>query len=140
LLDQSRIAKEFAPILNACGLLDQDKKIDLAPEYYWSLFDADHHDTFNLGVIYRLAVGDHYEVVDVGYYASGSFFAEITLYEIWPISGGGKSGSLVWRGDLLSAPVLAYTKGTERIAYGALMLQDIKKSIHFFQDDMKGSR
>ena len=41
---------------------------------------------------------------------------------------------------LLSAPVLAYTKGTERIAYGALMLQDIKKSIHFFQDDMKGSR
>ena len=33
--------------------------------------------------------------------------------------------------------MLAFTKGTERIAYGALMLQDIKKEIHFFQVEAK---
>ena len=39
-----------------------------------------------------------------------------------------------------AAPMLAFTKGTERIAYGALMLQDIKKEIHCFQDEAKTRR
>jgi hypothetical protein len=46
----------------------------------------------------------------------------------------------VWRGDFFAAPMLAFTKGTERIAYGALMLQDIKKEIRCFQDEAKTGR
>jgi hypothetical protein len=46
----------------------------------------------------------------------------------------------VWRGYFFAAPTLQFTKGTERIAYGALMLQDIKKEIRCFQDEAKTGR
>jgi hypothetical protein len=52
----------------------------------------------------------------------------------------GKSEALVWRGDFFAAPTLRFTKGTERIAYGALMLQDIKKENHCMQDEAKTKR
>ena len=92
------------------------------------------------GTVYLLPVNDHYQLADIGYYVSGNYYTSITLYEVWPIQSGDKTGSLVWRGDYFAAPTLAFTKGTERIAYGALMLQDIKKEIRFFQDDLKASR
>jgi len=68
---------------------------------------------------------------------SNDYYTSATLYEVWPIQVGEKTGALVWRGDFFAAPMLAFTKGTERIAYGALMLQDIKKEIRCFRDSLK---
>lgn len=140
LLEQLRVAHEFFPILKKIGLLGDKATPSLTPFYYWTLFDADHHGTLSLGAVYLLAVGDHYQLADVGYYVSSNYYTSISLYEVWPIQVGGKSGALVWRGDYFAAQVLAFTKGTERIAYGALMLQDIKKEIRCFQDDLKAQR
>lgn len=140
LLEQLQIAHEFSPILKKIGLLGNETTPSLTPFYYWTLFDADHHGTLSLGAVYQLAVSDHYQLVDVGYYVSGNYYTSATLYEVWPIQVGEKPGALVWRGDYFAAPMLAFTKGTERIAYGALMLQDIKKEIHCFQDDLKAKR
>jgi hypothetical protein len=36
--------------------------------------------------------------------------------------------------------MLRFTKGTERIAYGVLMLQDIKKEIRCIEDEAKTGR
>ena len=101
------------------------------------MFDADHHGTISLGAFYKLGVNDHFQMVDMEYYVSGNYYTSTTLYEIWPIRVGDRSGSLIWRGDFFAAPTLRFTKGTERLAYGAIMVQEIKKEIRCFQDDMK---
>ena len=135
------VANEFWPILQRIGLFGSaNGATALEPFYYWSLFDADHHGTVNLGAVYQLKVDDHFQMVDMEYYVSGNYYTSVTLYEIWPIRVGGKSGSLIWRDDFFAAPTLKFTKGTERLAYGAIMLQEIKKEIRYFQDDMKIKR
>ena len=137
LREQLVIAHEFSPILKKIGLIGNETVPSLVPFYYWTLFDADYHGTISLGAVYQLAVGDHFQLVDMGYYVSGNYYTSATLFEVWPVQVRGKPGALVWRGDFFAAPMLAFTKGTERIAYGALMLQDIKKEIHCFQDEAK---
>jgi len=133
--EQGRIVREFAPVLRGAGLIkDGTASKALAPTYNWSLFDADHHATLNLGAVYELAVDDRYQLLDVDYYVSNTYYAAATLYEIWPIRIGEKTASLVWRGDFYAAPMLRFTKGIERIAYGAVMIQEIKKGIRCFQD------
>jgi len=133
--EQTPIAHEFFPLLKKIGLIGRPAPPLLTPFYYWSFFDADHHGTISLGAVYLLAQDGRYLVADVEYYVSDQYFTSATLCEIWPIQAGGKPAALVWRGDYFSAPVLAFTKGTERIAYGALMMQDIKRETHDFQTD-----
>jgi len=79
-------------------------------------------------------------VMDEEYYVCGNYYTSVTLYEVWPIQVGQRTGALVWRGDFFAAPTLSFTKGTERIAYGAIMLQEIKKEIRSFQEDVKAKR
>jgi hypothetical protein len=140
LREQLTIAHEFSPILKKIGLLGNETAPSLTPFYYWTLFDADYHGTISLGAVYQLAVGDNFQLVDMEYYVSGNYYTSATLFEVWPLQIGENSKALVWRGDFFAAPMLAFTKGTERIAYGALMLQDIKKEIHCFQDEAKTKR
>ena len=140
LREQPAISHEFLPILRQIGLVGNAAAPSLAPSYYWSLFDADYHGTMSLGAVYLLAVGDHFQLVDLEYYVSGNYYTSATLYEVWPVQIGGKSGALVWRGDFFAAPMLRFTKGTERIAYGVLMLQDIKKEIRCIEDEAKTGR
>jgi hypothetical protein len=138
--EQLAVSHEFLPILKKIGLAGDEAAPSLTPFYYWTLFDADYHGTISLGAVYLLPVNDHFQLVDVEYYVSGNYYTSATLYEVRPIRMGGKPGSIVWRGDFFDAPTLRFTKGTERIAYGALMLQDIKKEIHYIQDEAKTRR
>ena len=140
LLEQISISHEFLPILKGIGLLGKDTMPSLTPFYYWTLFDADYHGTISLGAVYLLPVGDHFQLVDLEYYVNANYYTSATLYEVWPIQAQGKSEALVWRGDFFAAPTLRFTKGTERIAYGALMLQDIKKENHCMQDEAMTKR
>ena len=134
--DQSAVAREFAPVLRKAELLGHAADAKLVPFYYWRCFEANHHATLSLGAVYRLAVGERYQVVDVEYYVSGDYYAAVTLYEIWPVTGG----ALVWRVDLFAAPMLEYTKGMERLAYEVLMVQDIKQWTRCLLDDLKVKR
>ena len=134
--DQSALAAEFAPVLRQAGLLGHTPDPPPVPFYYWSLFEANHHATLNLGAVYRLADGVRWQVADVEYYVSGDYYTAVTLYEIWPVAGG----ALVWRVDLFAAPMLEYTKGMERLAYEVLMVQDIKQETRCMIDDLKGKR
>src|ERR1039457_3293483 len=138
LLEQGKIADEFAPILQKSGLLiHSGAHTPLVPLYYWSLFDANHRATFNLGAMYSQAINNRFQLLDVEYYVSGNYYAAATLYEIWPINNGEETGSIVWRGDFFAAPMLKYTKGIERIAYGAIMVHEIKNEISYFRDSLK---
>lgn len=130
--DQAEIAMEFAPVLRTSGLLSGAADPALAPVYYWSWFEANHHSVLSLGAVYQHAEGAHYQLADVEYYVSSDYYTALTLYEIWPVAGG----TLVWRVDLFSAPMLAYTKGVERLAYEVLMVQEIKQETQLMRDDL----
>lgn len=140
LREQPAVALQFATLLRQSGLFGDPQGELRTPILYWTLFGANHHATLSFGAIYLLPRGDHYQLMDVQYYVSGKYFAAATLYEIWPIQLGEKSGALVWRGDFVAAPTLAFTRGTERIVYGAILLQEIKKVVRCFQDDLKAKQ
>lgn len=137
LREQPAVARQFATLLRQSGLLGGERAKSLTPTLYWTLFEANHHATLSLGAIYLLPQGDHYQLLDVQYYVSGKYYAAATLSEIWPIHVGEKLGALVWRGDFVAAPTLAFTKGIDRIVYGAILLQEVKKVVRCFQDDLK---
>ena len=136
LLEQSAIATEFAPMLRESGVLGKQHTLD--PQFqYWGMYEADHRAVLNLGAIYLLPLGDRYQLMDAQYYVSGVYYSFVTLYEVWPIEIGGQAAALIWRGDFFAAPVLEFTNGFERLAYGAIMIQELKKAIRAFQDDVK---
>ncbi len=135
-LEESPVARECEPILRKSGLLGGGVPT-LTPVYYWQLFSADGYGTLSLGARYLLPVGDHYQLLDVDCYVNGNYYTSVTLYEVWPIRSAGKTGSLVWQGDFYAAPTLAYTRGVDRVAYGAIMLLEIKKSVRAFQSDIR---
>jgi hypothetical protein len=141
LSEQNRIGSEFAPLLQRAGIMNGGTELPpLTPDYYWSMFEADHRATINLGAFYLLDAGDRYQLLDLEYFVSGNYYAAATFYEVWPIRDGNKTASLVWRGDFFAAPALQFTKGMERIAYGAIMIQEIKKEIRCFRDSLHAAQ
>ena len=136
LTENAAVAREFAPLFAQCGVLGNKPTAALTSFNYWGLCDANRQGTLNLGTVFMLPQADHYQLLDVQYYVSGGYYTFVTLYKVWPVNVGGKSASLVWRGDFFAAPTLAFTKGAERLAYGAIMLQELKKAIRCFQNDV----
>jgi len=133
LRDQAEIAMEFSPVLRKSGLLAGVVDAPVVPVYYWSWFEANHHATLNLGAAYRVEDEARWQVADVEYYVSGDYYTAVTLYEIWPVTGG----TLVWRVDLFAAPMLVYTKGIERLAYEVMMVHEIKQETRCMIQDLK---
>ncbi len=136
LKSEPRVALRFFSLLSETPLM---KRLPLpssvSPYYYCDFLAADNHAIFNLGAVYLKDMGNHYQMLDCCYYSSGEFYVSLVLREIQPIQIGDKTGSLVWRGDFLSAPSLASTKGVQRMAYGAIMSQGVKGSIRCFCED-----
>lgn len=129
------VAREFAPLLQRAGLVDGKAAMPpIKPSYNWRLFQADHRATISLGATYLLQVGDHYQLLDIEYYVSGTYYTTATLYEIWPTRDGGRTGSLVWCNVLCSAPTLRFASGIERLATGVIIALEFKKCIRCFQD------
>ena len=139
-LSQPAMVHQFETLLQQSGLLGDQRSGLLTPTLYWTLFTANHHATLSLGAIYWLPEGNHYQVLDVQYYVSSKYYAAATLSEIWPIRVGEKVGALVWRGDFVAAPTLTMARGIDRIVYGAILLQEVKKVVRCFQDDLRVKR
>ena len=138
LQEQILISREFAPLLQRVGLLEGGAVTSpIRPSYYWRLFQADHRATLSLGAIYALQVDDHYQLLDIEYYVSGTYYTSATLYEILPIQDGGRTGSLVWCNVMCSAPMLRFAAGIERLASGVILNLEFKKCIRCFQDSIK---
>ncbi|MDD2706463.1 MAG: hypothetical protein PHV34_00520 [Verrucomicrobiae bacterium] len=137
LKESGAIVRRFSPLLDDTPLLGKSPAQPLTPGYYWDILDVESHATFTLGAIYAKALENRHQVVDCEYFVSQGYFTSMVFYEILPIEHQGKTCSLVWRGDFVSAPSLAMTKGIERIAYASIMAKEIKKSIRCFRDYLK---
>ena len=138
LSEHPNIVKEFEPLLNETGLNSpRAGSMAIAPQHYAEMINWDVQATIDLGVILTKALEDgRYQILDVQYFSSGMYYVSLSLQELWPVTVDGKDATLIWRIDLLSAPTLEAFRGIERIAYGKIMMIEIKKSIQDFQKDI----
>jgi hypothetical protein len=106
-------------------------------DIYYESFDVQGYAALGTGVIYQGASGTSIQSADIEYYVNSGIFAEIELEQLWPITVNGKTETLVWRDDLVSAPNIEYLHGTERLASGMIMLQETKEGVEAFRAEFK---
>jgi hypothetical protein len=139
LKQQEKIRRQFSSLVGATGIGRGGGSLN--PELYWELLDVDDQGVVTLGASYnRAGAGGTYQAADVLYYASGGYYAALTLYQMWPVNLGGKASTLIWRGDMISAASLGSLHGVERLASESAMMKDILKAITFFRHDTSGER
>ena len=129
LRQQPKIQKQFSGLISGGG----DK--------FWELIGVSQKGVLTLGASYnRQASGGSFQAADVLYYASGGFYAAITLYQMWPVEVEGKPSTLVWRGDMISSAELAGLAGMERMGSESAMIRDISRAVRLFRRDTGAAR
>jgi hypothetical protein len=104
---------------------------------YFQSFDIQGSAALVDGAMYQAANGTSIQSCDIDFYVNYGVYATIELEQMWPVTINGKTETLVWRDDLVSAPSVAYLHGTERLASGMIMLQDVKQNIEAFKSEFK---
>lgn len=135
-----KIYGEYQKLLNQTPVkaLPSAAATKLGPtNLYCDVFDVEGSAAVGTGAIYQAPNGTAIQSVDVEYYNNSGVYATIELEEMWPIAVNGKTETLVWRDDLVSAPNIAYLHGTERMASGMIMLQETKEGVVAFRDEFK---
>jgi hypothetical protein len=134
LRQQNKIRQQFAGFIATTGIgrgAGSQK-----PELYWELLDVDGDGVLTLGAAYnRPGSGGTYQAADTLYYASGGYYVALTFFQMWPVQVEGRSSTLVWRGDLISAASLESLHGVERLASESAMMKDITKAVTLYRRD-----
>ena len=130
-----KVYQEYQPLLSQTPVESSTK---LTPaEVYYDSFDVQGGAVLGAGAVYRLNKGNAILCADIEYYVSSSLYVSVELEELWPVTINGKTQTLVWRSDLVSTANVAYLHGTERLASGMIMLQDVKQGINAFRAEFK---
>jgi len=124
------------PVKALAGALSDHQSAAPANLYY-ECFDVQGYAALGTGAIYQAANGTSIQSADIEYYVNSGIFAEVELEQLWPVTVNGKTETLVWRDDMVSAPNIAYLHGTERLASGMIMLQETKEGIEAFRAEFK---
>jgi hypothetical protein len=105
-------------------------------ELFWELLTADEQGVLTLGASYRRSgANGTFQAADALFYASGGYYAGLTLYQMWPVEVGGRPATLVWRGDFISSAAVASLHGIERVASESVLMRDISKASSLFRRD-----
>lgn len=131
----AKVYKEFQPLLSQTPIENSTKAVPA--DLYYESFDIQGAATVGTGASYTSTNGTSIQVVDVEYYVSSGIYTSIELEQLWPVTINGKAETLVWRDDLVSTANVAYLRGTERLASGMIMLQDVKQAIDAFKSEFK---
>ncbi|MBA2241648.1 MAG: hypothetical protein H0W04_01985 [Chthoniobacterales bacterium] len=125
---QPKIRKQFGGLAGSKG------------DQFWELLDLGGKGVLALGATNNRGVAEGaLQVADVLYYASGGFYAALTLYQLWPVQVDGKPSTLVWRGDMISSAELAGLAGVERLGSESAMIKDVARAVRVFRKE-SGSR
>jgi hypothetical protein len=110
--------------------------LDGRGEGFWELLTADEQGVLTLGASYRRSgANGTFQAADALYYASGGYYAGLTLYQMWPVDVGGRPATLIWRGDLISSGTIASLHGIEKVASESALMRDISKATSLFRRD-----
>ncbi|MFL6585194.1 MAG: hypothetical protein ACJ8KU_11835 [Chthoniobacterales bacterium] len=108
---------------------------------YWELLQVEDIGVLTLGASgNRPGPNGSIQAYDTLYYASGGYYAGLTLYQLWPVTIEGRPSTLVWRGDMISSAALAGLHGIERVASESQMMKDISRAVTSFRRDTGGAR
>jgi hypothetical protein len=119
-----KVSRQFSGVLGGRG------------ELFWELLTADEKGVLTLGASFRRSGSNGtFQEADALFYASGGYYAGLTLYQMWPVEVGGRPATLVWRGDFISSAEVASLHGIERIASESAMMRDISKATSLFRRD-----
>jgi hypothetical protein len=119
-----KIGGRFSGVLNSKG------------EQFWELLTADEQGVLTLGASFRRSgANGTFQAADALYYASGGYYAGLTLYQMWPVDVAGRPATLVWRGDFISSGTIASLHGIERVASESALMRDISKASSLFRRD-----
>jgi hypothetical protein len=136
---QGPIRQQFSALLGATGIGRGGGS--MKPDMYWELLSADERGVLTLGAFYsRPASGGSIQTASALFYASGGYYAGLTLHQLWPVEVNGKASTLVWRGDMVSSATVASLRGIERIAAESTMIKDISRTVSLFRRDPGGAR
>ena len=126
--EQPKLKKQFSGIIGGGG------------EKYWELIDIENKGVLTLGASFTRNAGGGVQTGDATYYASGGFYAGVTLYQLWPVEVDGKPSTLVWRGDLISSEGLAGLRGVERLGSESAIMKNISRAVRVIRSDIGGGR
>jgi hypothetical protein len=133
LQEQPKLKAQFSGLIGSTPLGGGTGS--LPAQMYWEIFDEESQGAVSLGAFYARESGDTAQMADLQYYASGGYYAYVTLYQLWSITIDGKPATLVWRGDSIASQALSELRGVEKMGSGAAMMKEVQKSIAFFQKD-----
>jgi hypothetical protein len=136
---RDKIRQQFSTLLSATGIGRGAGSIK--PNMYWELVDAEGKGVLALGAQYsRPGANGTIQTASANYYASGGYYARITLHQLWPVQVEGRDSTLVWRGDFVSSAGVAGTRGIERMGAESVMIKDVGRAVAAFRRDLGGSR
>lgn len=134
LREQGKLRKQFAGFLENTGIGRGAGSI--RPDLYWELLDVDDAAVASLGAFYGKTGGEGLQAAETYYYASGGYYANITLYQLWPVDVNGRASTLVWRGDMISSSSLSSLHGVEKLASESAMMKEVGKTVTLFRKDV----
>ena len=134
LKDAAKVRAQFSALIDATPV--GGGKGALAASPYWEMIDVEGEAAVTLGASYAKAGASTWQSVDLQYYASGGFYVLLTFQQMWPVAVGGQDATLVWRGDLISAPSLAKLHGIEKMGSSTAMMRETQKSIEALLGDI----
>jgi hypothetical protein len=137
LKEAPRLRGHFSALIDATPF--GGGKGSLTPAPYWEMFDVEGVAAVNTGAFYYRSSADTWQAVDAPYYSSGGYYVFLSLYQMWPVKAGGQDATLVWRGDLISAPHLATLHGMERMGSSTALIRETQKSVACFLKDAEKS-
>jgi hypothetical protein len=129
-----KIFAEFHPMLTGTPVYGAHRTTPA--QLYYECFDIENTAAFGTGAVYLANSPSTILRADVEYFVSSGIYTSVELEQLWPVTIGGKAGTLVWRSDMVSTVNVAYLHGTERLASGMLMLQDVKQAIDAFRSEI----
>jgi hypothetical protein len=137
LKQDAAVSARFDALLHATCLSAGPSSAETTGQAYWELSKVSDHATLGLGKVYVRRAGEGFQAADCQHYATGGLYASLVLWQLWPVSVEGREMTLAWRGDFVSSASLAATRGTERMACGAIMAREVKKAARFFREDLE---
>jgi hypothetical protein len=130
-----RVFREYQGIVAGTPIFGSPK---IPPtDLYYECFDIEGTAALGAGALYQAASPATIQQADVEFFVNSGIYASIELEQLWPVTLNGHTETLVWRDDLVSTSNVAYLHGTERLASGMIMLQDVKQAIDAFRAEFK---
>jgi len=133
LKEAPKVRSQFSALIDSAPLTGG--KGAGAPTLYWEMIDVEGQAALNLGAVYSKKTADGWQTLEGAYYASSGYYVLLTLSQFWPVMIGGQEGTLVWRGQMISADSLSTLRGVERMGSGTAMMRETKRSIEVFVKD-----